>query len=172
VRSIVLGIIVLIIAAAGVIAVTMSTKDAAAPEAVNTTVTNTQHSSEIHTTEPLYTTSIFVGDIEIFVDIADTSVKRMQGLSGRAALTNETGMLFVFEELVRPRFWMKDMNFSIDIIWISSDKQIVGIERDVSPESFPQTFSPSEPVLYVLEVPAGWAQSNGIILGTQLSSLP
>src|SRR5690349_20381775 len=57
----------------------------------------------------------------IFVSLADTDATREQGLSGALGLGTTEGMLFLFDYPGRPAFWMKDMLFSIDIIWISQD---------------------------------------------------
>ena len=45
---------------------------------------------------------------------------------------------------------------------------IVRIAANVSPDTFPQTFSSMVPVQYVLEVPAGWAERHGVSTGDQL----
>src|SRR3989344_8940875 len=61
---------------------------------------------------------IKIGQKTIFIEIADTQEKQKKGLSGRDNLPEDSGMLFVFKEEGHHQFWMKDMNFSIDIIWI------------------------------------------------------
>src|SRR3989344_8005153 len=71
---------------------------------------------------------------KIVVEVADTVAKQIQGLSGRASMKNNEGMLFVFKEEAIQSFWMKDMQFSLDILWIDENKIIVGIERNVSPD--------------------------------------
>ncbi|PIR37958.1 MAG: hypothetical protein COV34_02615 [Candidatus Zambryskibacteria bacterium CG10_big_fil_rev_8_21_14_0_10_42_12] len=89
------------------------------------------------------------------VDVADTDAERIKGLSGKESLSERTGMLFIFEESAPRSFWMKDMRFSIDIVWIDKNRKIVGIHRHVSPETYPQSFVSPEPVMYVLEVAEG-----------------
>lgn len=91
----------------------------------------------------------------INIEIADTNAERMQGLSGRESLETGRGILFIFPESGLYGFWMKDMNFSIDIIWLNGDLQPIGIEKNISPDSYPQVFYPPVPVKYVLEVNAG-----------------
>src|SRR4051812_1798797 len=61
----------------------------------------------------------------VVVDLATTPTTREQGLSGRAALPENHGMLFVFDTPGVYPFWMKDMNFPIDMIWISNDMKVV-----------------------------------------------
>ena len=55
------------------------------------------------------------------MDLADTPEKRFQGLSGREILEEGTGMLFVFQEERQHTFWMKDMRFPLDMIWITAE---------------------------------------------------
>lgn len=110
--------------------------------------------------EPLRT--LTVGDVKLQVAIADEPHERTQGLSGTKKLLPGTGMLFVFEEDGDRGFWMKDMLFSIDMIWISSDGMVVDVTHSASPESYPRVFSPSEPVQYVLEVPSGFSVEHSI----------
>ncbi len=89
------------------------------------------------------------------VEVVSASAKRALGLSGRTQLENNQGMLFIFEQDARHRFWMKNMSFSLDIAWISKFGSVVHMERHVSPESWPKSFAPSKAARYVLEVPAG-----------------
>ncbi|OHA92045.1 MAG: hypothetical protein A3J09_00920 [Candidatus Zambryskibacteria bacterium RIFCSPLOWO2_02_FULL_51_21] len=91
----------------------------------------------------------------LVLEIANTDAERTQGLSGRASLPAGTGLLFVFESPGKYGFWMKDMNFPIDIVWLGDGMLPVGIEKNVSPDSYPQVFYPPVPVRYVLEVNAG-----------------
>lgn len=98
-------------------------------------------------------------------EIADSNEERTRGLSGRTSVP-EDGLLFVFPEAGRPGFWMKDMQFAIDIIWLLDTGEIVGIEHSVSPDTYPQLFYPSVPVRYVLEVPAGTAVAKKWEIGS------
>ena len=102
------------------------------------------------------------------VEVMKTQEEQIRGLSGRELLAENTGMLFVYDKPVIPGFWMKDMNFSIDIIWIGEDRSIVDITENLAPETYPITFSPASPVQYVLEVNAGWAQEHSIEIGDSI----
>lgn len=99
-------------------------------------------------------------DEPIAVEIARTPEARVQGLSGRAGLPPNTGMLFVYEEADRYGFWMKDMNFALDMVWIA-DGEVVAITENVQPESYPKSFYPPKPVTMMLEVEAGTAAERG-----------
>jgi len=101
-------------------------------------------------------------------EIVDTEELRSKGLSGRTHIPEDYGMLFVFDSDVIPYFWMKDMLVSIDILWLTQDGEITGILHDVSPETFPETFSPDTPIRYVLETKAGEARRQGWEVGKRI----
>ena len=111
-------------------------------------------------------TRITLGDTTITADIVDTVPERQKGLSGRTSLDDVHGMLFVFQEDGQHVFWMKDMLISIDIIWLSVDKQVIHIVQNATPESYPELFRPDGAARYVLEVPAGWAERHSVVLGS------
>ena len=105
----------------------------------------------------------------IYSHVARTPATRERGLSGTASLDVDEGMLFIFPEPGMYAFWMKDMNFSIDIVWITSDRRVIGVTENVSPETYPETFGPSKNVQFVLEVPAGSAEKFGLKTGSVVS---
>lgn len=109
------------------------------------------------------------GTTTIAIEYAITPEEHERGLSGRAALTKESGLLFVFDRADTYQFWMPDMRFAIDIIWIGEDKRIVDISEGVTPESYPTLFRPRTPARYVLEVNSGDTRSWGWRVGTPLS---
>lgn len=102
------------------------------------------------------------------VDIADSQSERIRGLSNRISLAPNEGMLFIFNRETRPAFWMKDMNFAIDILWINHNLEIVGIIENLSPDTYPKTYRPDIPIRYVLELPAKTTSHYGIRLGDQV----
>jgi uncharacterized protein len=108
---------------------------------------------------------VHIGEIPINVEIVDTPLARTRGLSGRTELRPGHGMLFVFDTTERHSMWMKDMNFPIDIIWISEDLKVVGIERAVSPDSYPKKFFSPLPARYAVETVDRLAETFGINVG-------
>ncbi len=102
------------------------------------------------------------------VELADTPAKRARGLSGRKSLAADKGMLFIFPQADYHSFWMKEMRFPIDIIWLDTNWKVVDIRGNLQPESFPASYAPSQPALYVLELPAGTAAKRGVEIGTKL----
>jgi len=101
-------------------------------------------------------------------EIATTTKAQERGLSGRAVISNNYGMLFIFPTHNRYGFWMKDMLVPIDIIWLSDNGTILGIEHSLSPSTYPKEFYPPSPIEYVLEVRSGLTRARGWSVGTRI----
>jgi len=115
---------------------------------------------------------IFINGKQLNVEIVKTPGARELGLSGRTSLREDTGMLFVFETDAPWGIWMKDMKFPIDILWIDRDGTVLHVEKNATPESYPNIFISPEPARYVLEVNAGFAEKNWIENGFVVTNLP
>lgn len=114
---------------------------------------------------------ITVGTSEVQVDLATDPFEQQLGLGYRNGLDDDTGMLFLGNAPSTRTFWMKGMRFCIDIIWIENGAvtgaaESVCPDPDGTPDAERARFSSGEPVTYVLEMPAGWMQSNGYGPGT------
>jgi hypothetical protein len=94
------------------------------------------------------------------VETVSSKEKIEKGLAGRENLPAGRGMLFLMPDSNQQRFWMKGMQFAIDIIWISGDK-VTGCEKNISPQD-ERIFTSSEPASSVLEVPEGFCERNAI----------
>jgi len=117
---------------------------------------NQSFAQEIVYSHAIVTTSTGEG---IPVEVADTLKKRSLGLGKRTSLKKGWGMLFVFEKRKPHRFWMKDMQFPLDIIWLDNYR-IVHILRNVQPAisgEKPTILEPPEAANFVLEIDAGRA---------------
>lgn len=112
-----------------------------------------------------------IGEKNILVEVFDDSQERVKGLSGRKELKKDEGAFFIFEIPDFYGIWMKEMNFPIDIAWIDKDFKIVYIENNISPETFPKIFYPTQKSLYVLEIGAGFLQKNEIKVGDSVKFL-
>lgn len=114
---------------------------------------------------------VSIGGQKIQVELAVTVAERTQGLSGRKSLDEGTGLLFIFEKSGLYPFWMKDMNFPIDIIWLApsdgddQDLKIVYIKHNATPSSYPETFGPDKDAQYILEVVSGFSEKNNLKVG-------
>jgi len=107
---------------------------------------------------------------KISVEVADTVEKRSLGLGKRSGLENGWGMLFVFEKRKQHGFWMKDMEFPLDIIWLDNHK-IAYILRNVQPAKsgvIPPIMTPPVAGNFVLEIDAGRADDLRLQVGQRL----
>lgn len=99
--------------------------------------------------------------------LARSDEEKQVGLSNKASLDKNTGMLFVFDKPDYYSFWMRNMKFPIDIIYLNGDK-VVTVHKNVPPASentTPTIYKPSEPADKVLEITAGLADEFGIEKG-------
>lgn len=106
-----------------------------------------------------------LGETSITLDIVETEEKLKLGLSGRMSLPKNHAMLFVFDKSGEHGIWMKDMNFALDIVWLNEFSEVIYIERNISPDTFPKVFSPQKSSKYVLELNAGFVSQNSIKVG-------
>ena len=113
-----------------------------------------------------------VGDTVIVIERAKSPQEHALGLGGRKSLGERMGMLFIFEEKRNSQFWMKGMEFPIDIIWLV-DGRVVALDEGakVAPhlkdDELPRYAAPV-PFDRVLEVEAGNAKKWGVSVGTRV----
>jgi len=112
---------------------------------------------------------VSMGERVIRVAVADSPARRMDGLSRVPSMPEDAGMLFIFETPSRYGFWMKEMRFPIDIIWMDELGKVVHVVPGALPSSYPEVFSPPADAKYVLEINAGVADKYGITEGVVLS---
>lgn len=106
-----------------------------------------------------------IGENTFTVYVADTTELRELGLSGTSGLPSDSGMLFVFPQAGKYPFWMKDMRYPLDMVWIDDAGKVVDITKDAKPESYPTTFAPKESARWVLELTAGETEKKNIQIG-------
>ena len=115
-------------------------------------------------------TVVRVGHASVRVDVADDEPSRERGLSGRARLAANRGMLFVLPNDA-PSFWMKGMRFPLDIVWIDGDRVVdvsAAVPAPAGPDAPLPTYSPDRPANRALEVNAGWAARHGVRRGDEV----
>ncbi|EKD25527.1 MAG: hypothetical protein ACD_80C00031G0001 [uncultured bacterium (gcode 4)] len=115
---------------------------------------------------------IFINNQRINVEIADTDSLRSKGLSGRKSLDQNAGMLFIFPKTAIYSFWMKEMNFPLDIIWINGET-IEDITENIPNTKYKELselplYSPKVPVDKVLEVNSGTVKLLNIKIGDKV----
>ena len=123
------------------------------------------------TAEPATGPRVRIGETTFGVEVADNLEARARGLSGRESLPPGEGMLFIFEETRVHTFWMKDMMFPLDLVWIGEQCAVESISPNVPPPTPEQAdsdlprFRPPQPVRYVLEINGGEAAAAKIQVG-------
>ncbi|MDP1723021.1 MAG: DUF192 domain-containing protein [Candidatus Gottesmanbacteria bacterium] len=119
---------------------------------------------------PLQTT-VTVRNTTFIVDVAVTAKEKEVGLGNRGSLTPDRGMLFVYDIKARYPFWMRNMHFPIDILWID-DRTIVDISKNVPTSDKPLNqlpiYHPNVPVDKILEVNAGLVDEYAITVGDKI----
>jgi len=114
--------------------------------------------------------SITLAGHKLDVEIADTPKKKERGLSGRKTLAENSAMIFPYNPPERVVFWMPDMNFPIDIVYVKNN-QVVEIYKNVPnfPADTPKDKLPHYPsrfpVNLVIELPAGWSNLHNLKIG-------
>jgi uncharacterized membrane protein (UPF0127 family) len=116
--------------------------------------------SEFYSTSGNRIRRIYVKNNLVKAEVVESPEKREKGLSEREGLAEGRGMLFVMSGTNFPRFWMKGMRFSIDIIWIDNGR-VIGFEKNISPKDS-RVFTSPAAAGYVLEVPAGFCDKYNI----------
>lgn len=108
---------------------------------------------------------IIIKGQRVNVRVADTDPERAHGLSGTDPLPENEGMLFIFEREYSGSFWMNEMKYALDIIWIKNNL-IIDIHESVPPpaqtNNIPQVVSPRESATHVLEVIGGWSKKREV----------
>lgn len=106
------------------------------------------------------------------IQLADDLPEQLAGLSGRQSMAENEGMLFVLPPSIAPEFWMKDMLFPLDIVWLRQNR-VVGIAANAEVEKGKidndlKRYVPAEKVDMVLEINAGWAGKHGLVIGDEV----
>lgn len=115
------------------------------------------------------TVPVMIGTTSVQASVADTMSSRIKGLSDTPYLPANVVKLFAFGVPGAHSIWMKDMRYSIDIMWAAEDGTIVHIVEDVSPDTFPQSFASPTPAWFVIETNAGFVQEKQIAIGDKVT---
>lgn len=118
-------------------------------------------------------TPVAVGGATVAAEVVASPYLRARGLSGRQFLDELGGMLFVFDKPAEQTFWMKEMLFSIDIIWIRSGT-VVGLSENIppppagTPDAALPLYKSPVPIDQALEVASGFVKRHNIKPGDRV----
>lgn len=117
---------------------------------------------------PTYITLTMTDMTTYTLEVASSPKAQTKGLGGRPAMAKDQGMLFTFPGQKKQCFWMKGMQFPLDIVWLNQEQKVIAIKRNVSPDTYPQEYC-AKPTMYVIELYAGQADRAGIQIGQTLN---
>lgn len=110
--------------------------------------------------------SVTVNNHKFSVEIADEPGERSRGLGERESICDDCGMLFLFDNPGQYAFWMKDMKFPLDFIWIAGNR-VIGVDKNIPPD-YSGILKPEIPVDKVLEINAGVREKRKIEIGDEI----
>lgn len=125
-----------------------------------------QQANPVTTRKPLY-----VGKVEIPVEVRRTAEEMELGLSYRKSLEANTGMAFVYSTPKQVMYWMKGMEFPLDFIWVANGIVVEITEEVAAPTAdnpVPRTLVPAQEIDMVVEVNSGFVRSHGIRVGDEV----
>ncbi len=118
--------------------------------------------------EPTHYLLTFPDGTRVLAEIARSDAERFLGLILKKQLPENMGMLFVFEEPDYHRLLTKNVPFPIDLIWLDSDRHIIGWEENLLPcrQDPCPTYAPKQQrALYALETPTGFVKQHRLKTG-------
>ena len=116
---------------------------------------------------PVEMIAIQVGGVALMVEVANDPASRARGLQGREALAANAGMLFVYPQAKRLRFWMKNTPIDLDIGFFDDGGRLLEVVPMTAFHERPHYVS-SAPAKYALEVNRGWFAANRIARDARL----
>jgi len=120
--------------------------------------------------------TLHIGSTVLSIEIADDEPRRIHGLSDRATMGWNEGMLFSFPDADRRRFWMIDCHFDLDIAYLSPDGtirdiQAMAIQPGTPPDDLLRYPSATNDIMYALEVNRGWFAAHNAKVGQKLTGV-
>ncbi len=146
-----------------------ASKKTATEEASVIPVNNQTETVSNNTNNNLQSTQVKILRLKVNADVASDANSRAIGLGGRESLAKDTGMLFAFESEAKHSFWMKNVKFPLDIIWLDKDKKVVHFVKNAQPDTGGalEIYTPPQKAYYVLEVNGGMIDEFGLNLGNK-----
>jgi uncharacterized membrane protein (UPF0127 family) len=107
-----------------------------------------------------------------YIDVVKEQKNKQIGLSTKNSITQNYGMYFPFEKSDYHAFWMKNMKFPIDIIFLQDDIVVSIFSNIPAPKSKNEAlpfYQPTEPANAVLEISAGLSQKLDLKKGDKIT---
>jgi len=114
----------------------------------------------------LATVPMQIGGKNYTLEVADRNDARTFGLMRRDTLAKDHGMLFVFNSEEPRSFWMKNVRFPLDIIFMDAHGRVVSVKQM---KAYDTNGTPSDgPAQYAVELNEGQAAAAGVKPGAVL----
>lgn len=120
---------------------------------------------------PNQKTLVINNKIKINVEIADTPAELTQGYSNHPPISDQEGMLFILPNAAKYNFWMKDMLFDLDFIYIRNKRIVELVENVPAPANYQgknYIVYPKQAFRQVLEVKSGFIKKNKMKLNDSI----
>ncbi|HZC34698.1 MAG TPA: DUF192 domain-containing protein [Chthoniobacterales bacterium] len=117
------------------------------------------------------TVDLVVGGAPLKVEVAEDEQSRAMGLMFRDSLSEDRGMLFIFDEPRQASFWMKNTKIPLSIAFLDSDR-VISEERSMRPYDETLIQSRSDKIRYAIEVNAGWFDRHQVRSGAKVEGIP
>lgn len=121
---------------------------------------------------PKINDTVTIKGTQFTVEVVDDDQSRAMGLMYRKSMSDDAGMLFIFEDAQPRAFWMKNTLIPLDILYFDHNRKLVSISANTPPCKNTTTRCPSypsaKPTQYVLEINAGLSAQHGFEPGDEL----
>jgi uncharacterized membrane protein (UPF0127 family) len=119
----------------------------------------------------LRTVNLVVGGVSLKAEVAEDEQSRATGLMFRDSLSEERGMLFIFDQPHQVSFWMKNTKIPLSIAFLEND-QVISEEKSMRPYDETLIQSRSDKIRYAIEVNAGWFDRHQVKPGAKVDGIP
>jgi uncharacterized protein len=119
----------------------------------------------------LRTVNLVVGGVSLKAEVAEDEQSRATGLMFRDSLSEERGMLFIFDQPHQVSFWMKNTKIPLSIAFLEND-QVISEEKSMRPYDETLIQSRSDKIRYAIEVNAGWFDRHRVKPGAKVDGIP
>lgn len=103
---------------------------------------------------------------QVKMDALTTKQEQMKGYTNRKRPADDHGFLYVLDKPSRYAYWMKNMLFTTDVVWLDETFKVIDLKASITPETYPdQIFEPIQPASYMLEFPDGFITRNRVTIG-------
>ena len=104
---------------------------------------------------PLKTAQL--GQCQFDLSLAKSTSEQRRGLSLLPVLADDRGLAFPQATAGRPNFWMHQMRFNIDLIWLNQER-VVAVDPNLTLDGGRRIYPAPQPVDLIIELAAGRAE--------------